>query len=135
MRLRYIEGTKYQVAEDFIVLTPITGEAITDDWFVLAPNGALLVRKGFGWDGASGPTFDSQSSMSASLVHDVFCLCMRDGRLSYNKWQDAVNQFFEDMCRQAGMWGWRAKLWHTGVELGDAGNPKQGPDRKVLEAP
>lgn len=133
--LKYTKGAKYQVAEDYHVVTPIRGESIDDWMFTLTTDGYLIVRKGFAWDGASGPTFDSPSSMSASLVHDVMCICMRDGRLSYDKWQDTVNQFFEDMCRRAGMWGWRAKLWHTGVEVGDAGNPRQGPDRAVLEAP
>lgn len=133
--LRYIEGAKYQVVEDYHVDTPILGMTIIDDLFSLTPDGHLVVRKGFAWDGASGPTFDSKSSMSASLVHDVFCICMRDGRLPYAIWQDAVNRFFEVMCQRAGMWGWRARVWHWGVEFGDAGNPRQGPDRPVLEAP
>lgn len=135
MPLRYTEGTKYQVAEDYHVDTPILGESIFDWQFMLTPDGHLVVRKGFAWDGASGPTFDSKTSMSASLVHDVFCICMRDGRLSYERWQDTVNRFFAEMCQRAGMWGWRARLWHAGVEFGDAGNPRQGADRQVREAP
>lgn len=134
MTLKYIEGAKYQVAEDYRVQTPVTGEAIMGELFELWPDGLMVVRKGFCWDGASGPTIDTKASMSASLVHDVFCLCMRDRRLSYENWQDTVNAFFEQMCRRAGMWGWRARLWHAGVEFCDAGNPDQGPDRPILEA-
>jgi hypothetical protein len=133
--IKYSEGYKYQLAENYVVQTPVTGQEIVDFYFVLEPCGRLTVRKGYAWDGASGPTFDSKSSMSPSLVHDVFCQLMRDKRLSYTYWQDAINEFFRQQCKDAGMWGWRAAIWYAGVEFGDAGNPDQGPDRIVLEAP
>lgn len=135
MTIKYIAGTKYQLVEDFSIPTPVIGEAIDDRFFMLYPSGLLTIRAGFGWDGASGPTFDTKDCMSASLVHDVFCILMRDRRLSYARWQDIINEFFHTMCLAAGMWPWRAKLWHAGVEFGDAGNPKDGPDRLVQEAP
>lgn len=133
--MKYIAGTKYQLVEDYSVQTPVIGEAICDKYFELLPNGMLHIFAGFGWDGASGPTFDSKSSMTPSLVHDAFCICMRDGRLSYDKWQDIVNDFFRQMCIACGMMPLRAAIWHAGVEFGDAGNPNQGADRAVLTAP
>lgn len=133
--IRYSEGYKYQLEALYACETPITGSLIEDDLFTLYESGLLVIRKGFAWDGASGPTFDSKSSMRASLVHDVFCVCMRDGRLSYEKWQDTVNEFFRQQCIEDGMWHWRAGLWHAAVELADAGNPDQGRDRVVLTAP
>jgi hypothetical protein len=60
---------------------------------------------------------------------------MRDGRIDYKQWQDTINKFFKEMCIKDGMPEWRAKLWYWGVEFGDAGNPKQGPDRKIHVAP
>ena len=135
MKIRYSEGYKYQLEELYACETPITGSLIEDDLFTLYESGLLVIRKGFAWDGASGPTFDTKSSMRASLVHDVFCVCMRDGRLSYEKWQDTVNEFFRQQCIEDGMWHWRAGLWHAAVELADAGNPEQGRDRVVLTAP
>lgn len=133
--IRYSEGYKYQLEALYACETPVTGTLIEDDLFTLYESGLLVIRKGFAWDGASGPTFDSKSSMRASLVHDVFCVCMRDGRLSYEKWQDTVNEFFRQQCIEDGMWQWRAGLWHAAVELADAGNPDQGRDRVVLTAP
>lgn len=133
--IRYSEGYKYQLEALYACETPVTGTLIEDDLFTLYESGLLVIRKGFAWDGASGPTFDSKSSMRASLVHDVFCICMRDGRLSYEKWQDTVNEFFRQQCIEDGMWHWRAGLWHAAVELADAGNPEQGRDRVVLTAP
>lgn len=133
--IRYSEGYKYQLEALYACETPVTGTLIEDDLFTLYESGLLVIRKGFAWDGASGPTFDTKSSMRASLVHDVFCVCMRDGRLSYEKWQDTVNEFFRQQCIEDGMWHWRAGLWHAAVELADAGNPDQGRDRVVLTAP
>lgn len=133
--IKYTKGYKYQLAEDCYIQTPIFGETIDDYHFHLSEDGLLQVKNGYAWDGASGPTFDSKSSMRASMVHDVFCIAMRDRRLSYDKWQDTVNGFFRQMCIEDGMWEWRAKLWHAAVEFADAGNPRQGPDREVLEAP
>ena len=126
---------KYCLSEKFSIQTPVTGYTIFDPWFELTESGWLFVYRGFCWDGPSGPTFDTKDSLKASLVHDVFCILMRDGRVNYRQWQDIVNAFFMKMCIDDGMPVWRAKLWYMGVEFGDAGNPKQGPDRKVYEAP
>ena len=134
MRIKYSEGYKYQLEELYACQTTIVGELIEDDLFTLYQTGLLVIRKGFAWDGASGPTFDTKNSMRASLVHDVFCVCMRDGRLDFER-QDAVNEFFRQMCIEDGMPEWRARVWFWGVEIGDAGNPDQGPDRIVQTAP
>lgn len=135
MKIKYVDGFKYQLAQDYLISTPIVGTVIVDDYFTLNMNGDLIIYRGYAWDGASGPTFDTASSMRASLVHDVFCQVMRDKRLSYEKWQNKVNDLFEKMCIEDGMWAWRAKLWHAAVEFADAGNPSQGPDRLIKEAP
>ncbi len=132
-KLKYLQGMKYVLSEDIIFQTPVLGYNITDQFFTLSENGKLLIRTGFAWDGASGPTIDTKDCLAASLVHDVFCICMRDYRISYAQWQPTINKFFRDMCIANGMPVWRADLWHKGVTIGDAGNPIQGPDRKVLE--
>lgn len=134
-KIKYSVGYKYQLEEAYDCMTPIKGESIKDKQFTLLPNGRLYIRKGFAWDGASGPTIDTKDSMRASLVHDVFCVVMRDGRLSYDKWQNTVNELFRRQCIEDGMWAPRATLWHAAVEFADAGNPSQGPDREVVEAP
>jgi hypothetical protein len=134
--IRYREGYKYQLAEDYSVLTPIYPDnTIEHEFFTLTTDGLLLIRRGYAWDGASGPTFDTKSSMRPSLVHDCFCQMMRDRTLDFATWQKRVNKLFYEMCIEDGMWRWRAALWYAAVEFADAGNPNQGPDDKVLEAP
>ena len=135
MSIKYREGYKYQLAEDELTKTPITGNYIDHKFFTLYENGDLLAKEGYAWDGASGPTFDTKSSMRASLVHDIFCQMMETKQLSYDIWQDTVNIFFKQMCIEDGMWKIRAHLWYKAVEFADAGNPNQGPDDKILEAP
>lgn len=133
--MKYIRGMKYQLVEDEACATVILGEHIRAEFFELFPDGRLVLYAGFAWDGASGPTIDSKSSMRASAFHDALCVLMRAGRLSYEVWQDRVNALFKQQCLEDGMWAARAAVWHAFVEFADAGNPEQGPDRKVLKAP
>ncbi len=79
--IRYREGYRYQLAEDYEIQTPIKA-TIKHAYFTLTKTGKLRVKKGYAWDGASGPTIDTKDSMSPSLVHDVFCQAMRTELLS-----------------------------------------------------
>lgn len=128
---------KYVLAEPTSAMTPVTGYDIRELFFHLHPDGLLELFPGLGWNGASGPTIDTPDCIRASAYHDVFCWLMRERLVDYAIWQDTINEFFELQCRGSGMPAWRATYWHWGVEIGDAGNPDQGPDpsRKVLEAP
>ena len=135
MEIEYTKGWKYQLARSCKTKTPVTGYDIVNDYFHLHSNGDLEVFKGYAWDGASGPTFDTKSSMFPSMIHDVFCQCMRDGSISYDAWQDTINKLFETHCKACGMFEARVAIWYLGVEIGDAGNPEQGPDRGILTAP
>ena len=134
--IRYRAGYKYQLAEDYTVRTPVCpDDDIIHDWFVLTRIGVLLIKSGYAWDGASGPTFDTKSSMRPSLVHDVFCQMMRTELLSFNKWQNAVNDFFREHCISKGMNWFRARYWYMAVEFAEAGRPDGEDPNPVIEAP
>ena len=134
--IRYRAGYQYQLAEDYTVRVPIMPpEDVISHWYALTASGVLLVKKGYAWDGASGPTFDTKSSMRPSLIHDVFCQMMREGQLDYDVWQDRVNQLFKDHCIQDGMNPIRAAIWHAAVEFANAGHPDQGESNPIQEAP
>ena len=132
-RIHYIKGMKYVLSEDYAVQTPVLGFSIFDPWFILFPDGRLFMRAGLAWN---GPDFipDLKGTMRGSLIHDVFCILMRDGRLPFAL-QGKVNEFFRDVCIEDETYGWFAEICRIGTEIGDAGNPDQGPDRLVLEAP
>ena len=72
---------KYQLLEDWTTSTRMRGFNIENPMFTLYEYGWLFVRRGYAWDGPSGPTIDTKSFMRASVVHDVFYQCLREGLL------------------------------------------------------
>ena len=55
---------------------------IETDFISLSKDGILLIKKGYAWDGPSGPAFDTKSFMRASLIHDVLYQLIRLEKLS-----------------------------------------------------
>jgi hypothetical protein len=135
MKIKYREGYKYQLAETYSLITPVIGYEILDQFYVLQRNGYLIIKSGYAWDGASGPTIDTKSSMRPSLVHDVFCQAQRAGQINHKYWEHVINDFFYKMCVDDGMCHVRASIWKAGVEFADAGDPEQGVSNPVQEAP
>jgi hypothetical protein len=132
----YRAGYKYQLAESYSVQTPIKPSApVKHEFFTLTKTGKLWIKRGYAWDGASGPTFDTKSSMRPSLVHDVFCQIMQTGKLDYDLWQDKVNELFKQQCIEDGMWPPRAWIWYQAVEFANAGHPDQPDSNPIQEAP
>jgi len=132
--LKYCAGYKYQVYEDCWLITPIKGFRVSHRFFELYEDGRLLVRAGYAWDGASGPTWDTKSSMRSSLGHDVLFQMLRLGLLPHDPCFHLANEFLRDQSIADGMWTFRANYWFKGVEdFGDAHAAVQ-PD-KVLTAP
>ena len=81
--IKYRDGYKYQLAEDYQIQTTIypKGDIITE-YISLTMQGLLTVKEGYSWDGASGPTIDTKSSMRAGLVHDALYQLMRQELIS-----------------------------------------------------
>jgi len=50
-----------------------------DGLVTITVDGALLIRKGYCWDGASGPAIDTKSIMRPSLIHDVLYQLISEG--------------------------------------------------------
>jgi hypothetical protein len=109
MSLRYREtkGYKYIVAERYNVALPELGAAIlVHDWFRIS-EGVLTVEPGYKWDGASGPTIDTPSTIAPSLVHDVLYQCIRAGLLSSDMRAIADMIFYRLMRGTRGNTAWR----------------------------
>jgi hypothetical protein len=113
---------KYRLAKDWEVQTPIENAAARiadpDDpkhpWVELTQGGLLKIREGYAWDGASGPTVDTRSSMRASLAHDALYQLERAGHLG-QEFRIVADKLLHDLCVTDGMWPWRAKLWLIAV--------------------
>lgn len=80
----------------------------------LFTGGRIIGREGYAWDGASGPTIDTQSSMHCSLDHDILWQLIEEGYLD-SSWYPVSNDHLESQGRTDGMWTPRAKLWNLSV--------------------
>lgn len=114
--LKFKRGMKYQVEEDYLIQTRIVGFTVKAKFYELSPDGMLLIRDGYAWDGASGTTIDTMSSIIGSLVHDVFYQMMREGELPHDPCFTEANLELERLCVNDGMWAWRAGVWFRFVE-------------------
>ena len=79
--LKYKSGFKYQTVEDYVCVTKIKGYEAKTDYITLEKEGILTIRKGYAWDGCSGPTKDDKTNMRGGLEHDAKYQLMRLGLL------------------------------------------------------
>jgi len=114
-KIRYYEGYKYQLAETYEMNVGIVGYDVKIGEYVhLWEDGTLIIYKGYAWDGASGPTWDSKSSMRASLIHDALYQLMgvKKKLLDYRLLADDL---LCRICKEDGMWSVRAFIWRKAV--------------------
>jgi hypothetical protein len=124
--IAYRKGFKYQLALDYLVKTSLRpSKAINTKFLFLGIDGWLLIRAGYAWDGPSGPTFDTSSSMRGSLIHDALYQLLREGLLPPEARQAADRELYA-ACIQDRMWRGRADLWLREVNkfAGSAADPK-----------
>lgn len=134
-KIKYRKGYEYQLAEDYTVQTGICPpNPLATGWLVLQPDGYLTIFEGYAWDGASGPTLDTPSSMRGSLVHDALYQLMRTGKLDIS-WREKADDLLHDICVEDGMPHFRAEIWEEMVSLFAAGCARPGSEQDVLEAP
>lgn len=133
-KIYYKDGYKYQLSRCYGMQTPVTGYRTSCPFILLDSKGYLIIEDGYAWDGASGPTWDSKSSMRGSLVHDAFYQLEREGLLPQSE-RGKIDKMLHDICVEDGMWGWRADLWLWAVRkfAGYAASPKN--NHPPLEAP
>lgn len=117
---RKIHKYKYQLVEDYVHQLGKGWPVETATPFISILDGILTIKKHYCWDGASGPTWDTLSSMRGSLVHDALYQLIRMEKL--NPWLDRENadKLFYEICLEDGMWGWRAWAWYK-IVCGVAG--------------
>ena len=134
--IAYNDGYKYQLKETYVLTIEIQpDQAIFTDYIDLDRQGNLTIRKGYAWDGPSGPTFDTLDFMRGSLVHDALYQLMRDTKLDHNRHREAADRTLQKICKEDGMSALRAWWVYLGVH--QFGDPSADPARKrpVIHAP
>lgn len=133
VKIKYKDGSKYQLVEAYTHKTTITGFDVVDgDYVRLTPEGDLHILSGFCWDGPSGPTLDTKSSLRGSLVHDALYGLFSEypEMMQHRAYADDL---LYSICREDGM-GWlRAWTWKKGVNW--FGSKSARTKETVLEAP
>ena len=133
--MKYRKGYKYQLAEDEIFYTNIYPNSDIKTQFIeFYMDGKLIVKSGYAWDGASGPTIDTKSSMRGALAHDALYQLMRHGLIP-RAWRSLADNVMLKYLLKDKMCKLRALLWrkHVGAFADWATSPKH--KKKVYEAP
>ena len=134
--IAYNDGYKYQLKETYVLTIEIKPDrSIFTDYIDLDLQGSLTIRKGYAWDGPSGPTFDTLNFMRGSLVHDALYQLMREARLDHERHREAADRTLQTICKEDGMSSLRAWWVYLGVH--QFGDPSADPARKrpVIHAP
>lgn len=113
----YEDGKKYQLTRRLVVKTDVIGYYIVTDYAHLHVDGWLEVFKGWAWDGASGITVDTKSTIRGSGAHDVLYKFIRNGLLPESE-KENCDLSLENIMIRDKAWAWRAHAWFLGLFLG-----------------
>ncbi len=135
-KIEYSAGYKYQLRQDYVVVVPLpySDHDIETEYLSLSGTGVLTIRKGYAWDGPSGPTIDTRNAMRASLVHDALYQLIRLGHLPY-RYRDRADDIFYNILREDGMSAIRATLWRKNLGWFGGKNARPSREKPTIMAP
>ena len=124
MQYYEMKSFRFQVAEDTELELVNEVPHIVFDWFSVNDK-KIQIKKGYAWDGASGPTIDTKDTIKASLVHDCLYQAMRLGLIDESNRKVADKELRDQMIK-AGCWKIRARIWYIAVSLFAKSSAKKG---------
>jgi hypothetical protein len=129
--LYFKRGYKYQVARDYrIKLAVIPYQPICLPFVLMDTAGDTVIKTGYAWNGASGPTVDTRNTMTGSLVHDLLYQLIRLGLID-PKYKAYADKLLKEICVEDGMNSIRAACWLWAVKT--FGGPSCKPDAEPKE--
>ena len=123
---RSLKQWKYQLLSGVSVSTIWRPKDIirsSHGWIEIYPNGTLIVKKGYAWDGPSGLTIDTETFMRGSLFHDALYQLMREGLLPQED-REKTDQLLRKICKEDGMNSLRRRYVYRLVRMFGAKNAK-----------
>ena len=107
---------KYKVYEDCEFTLNRHFPKVEHPFFTINKN-KMIVKKGYTWDGPSGPVIDTKKLILVSLPHDVFYQSIRENLLD-ECWKNDADKEFEEMYKDRTSWGlrWFGDVLYGGVK-------------------
>ena len=144
MGIKYREGYKYQLCEDYQYHTEFRPlkKIEVNGHIILDTDGLLIIRRGYAWDGCSGPTLDTKSNMRAGLIHDSLYQIGRNRDILEQQgiflpydYREKVDNVFKKILEEDGMNAVRRWTFFHAVRsfAGYAADPKH--KKPIIEAP
>ena len=99
---RKLHRYKYQLMGEYTLDVLIKGHELDTPYLRLGNDGLLMIKKGYAWDGPSGPTIDTLNFMRGSLVHDSLYQLIRMGKIPYS-YKDHADRLLQKICIDDGM--------------------------------
>ena len=112
--------------------TGILGRPFISPYISMDSKGVLTIRKGYMWNGASGPTIQTENSVYPTLIHDALYQALSQKLLTRKEWvlpayepllivhdylQEVADKLFLKLLKEYGMWWPRRRLWYRAVRL------------------
>lgn len=128
---RSIDGYKYELAGPAETESGIIGLGIDTDYLRLQNDGLLRAKKGYCWDGPSGPSIDTKTFMRGSLFHDAGYQLIRMGLLPI-EYKRQIDDLLKRICLEDGMSLFRAWYVHRSVVMFGGGSCLPNTQRQRL---
>jgi len=107
---------KYRLTKELVLLSSIRDEYVRTEYIELKYDGRLTLRKGYAWDGPSGPTIDTADSMRGSAGHDALYQLISLGAIR-EELRIQADADLRAWCMQDGMSELRANAWYKAVRI------------------
>lgn len=119
----YRSGYKHQLVEEYRTILADIGakepvgpaKDVETEYISYRRSGLFIIRKGYCWDGASGPTWDTSNVLRAALVHDALYQLIREGHLDndygFTLWRKFADEQLRRILREDGTNRFRCWYW------------------------
>ncbi len=103
-------------------------------FYSLTRDGLLIIKRGYAYDGPSGPTLDTPEVMFCSLVHDVLYEMFRKDQLDIS-WRDEADEELAEIGKACGANSFRMEVWQLAVNKFAEGSALPENKKIIYEVP
>lgn len=132
-KIKYQEGFKYQLTEDYSIQTKILGYEFENRFIKLTLDGLLTLKEGWAWNGVSGFK-DIKKMMRASCVHDSIYWLI-NYKVIPKSYKHHGDKLFEEICIEDKLDEVFADWAFNVIDKLGVHAARPGRKRPVLEAP